>query len=307
MEAKSTFWQRLTRGARRLHAEPRWEELLGANWPERIMGLAVTDRLHAKQGRSIGRLIVQKGGRRLAVYLKRHYRLPWWSRLLALLFPKSNQSPALQEWVHLAWASAQQFPVPAAVAAGEYVGPWGGLQSFLAVEELAGQLPLHEAIPLAARRLDSVRFARWKQGLVAEMARLVRALHARRRFHRDLYLCHFYIREEDTRRAPETWHDCVSLIDFHRLAHRAWGWRFWQMKDLGQLLYSSDVEGVTPRDRLRFWSSYREGHAATWIERGVSWIARWKAASYRRHNLKRRKRTGLPAPTPALCPPARLG
>ena len=33
-------------------------------------------------------------------------------------------------------------------------------------------LPLHQAVPLAAARLDPATFARWKRGLTAELARL---------------------------------------------------------------------------------------------------------------------------------------
>ena len=145
-----SFWQRLTRGTRRLHERSDWGTFAGSDWPDTIMAVDVTDRFHAKQGRSTGRWIVEQEGRRLAVYLKRHYQLPWWHGLLAALWPGRGWSPALQEWQHLEWASAAGLPVPAAVAAGEFIGPWGRLQSFLAVEELHGMLPLHEAIPAAA-------------------------------------------------------------------------------------------------------------------------------------------------------------
>src|SRR5207244_11657252 len=141
---------------------------------------------------STGRSIMLTGGRWLAVYLKRHYRLPWWHGLLAVVRPEASWSQALQEWRHLQWAKAQGLPVPEAVAAGEYIGPWGRFQSFMAVEELTGMVPLHEAIPAAAEQLDPGAFRLWKRGLIAELARLVRGLHERRRFHKDLYLCHFY-------------------------------------------------------------------------------------------------------------------
>jgi hypothetical protein len=132
------------------------------------------------------------------------------------------------------------------VAAGEYIGPWCRLQSFLAVEELAAMLPLSQAIPLAADRLDAVTFRRWKRGLATEVARLARLLHDRRCFHKDLYLCHFYIAEEDTRSLPDpaqAWRGRVYLIDLHRLSHHGWTWWLWQTKDLAQLLYSSVTRG----------------------------------------------------------------
>ncbi len=283
---RDTLVQRLARGARRLRQRPDWAGFVGADWADRIMAVAVTDRWHAKQGRSTGRWVLHAGGRRLAVYLKRHYRLPWWRGLLAALWPDAGWSPALQEWRHLEWARAQGVPVPAAVAAGEYIGPWGRLQSFLAVEELTGMVPLHEAIPAAAAALDGATFRRWKRGLIAELAGLTRALHARRCFHKDLYLCHFFVPLADTTSVPD-WRGRVHLIDLHRLARHRWTWRWWQVKDLAQLLYSSAVAGVNLGDRLRFWRAYlgpgRRGPGARRLRRWVLW--KWRL--YRRHNAKR--------------------
>ncbi len=160
------------------------------------MDMPVTDRFHTKQGRSVGRLrlpALAGGPGQLTVYLKRHYKLPWWQGLLATLLPRVGWSPAFQEWDHLEWARQQGVPVPRVVAAGEFIGPVGRLQSFLAVEELTDMLPLHEAIPLAAQTLAPAIFRRWKRALVSELARLTRLIHDRRTFHKDLYLCHFYI------------------------------------------------------------------------------------------------------------------
>src|SRR5881227_2224856 len=116
-------------------------------------------------------------------------------------------------------------------------------------------LALHQAIPLAARQLEPRLFRTWKAGLTRELARLTRFLHERRYFHKDLYLCHFYIPRSDTERLPE-WRGRVHMIDFHRLGHHPLAWAWWRIKDLGQLLYSSAIEGVDERDRLRFWRYY---------------------------------------------------
>lgn len=278
-----SLWHRLTRGRRVIHAEPDWETIAGPQWADRIMTEDVTDRFHAKQGRSIGRWTLTANGRQLVVYLKRQYVLPRWHGLMSVFFPRRPWSPGLEEWEHLAWARANDFPVPRTPAVGELLGPWGKLQSFLAVEELTGMLALHEAIPLAEQRLSPSDFARWKRGLIPELARLARELHRRRAFHQDLYLCHFYIAEADTHAVPQQWQGRVWMIDFHRLTRRRFAWRWWQVKDLAQLLYSTfDVPGITPRDRARFWKLYRTTDPH-WVKRA----ARWKADRYHRHNAKK--------------------
>lgn len=284
-----TLWQRLVRGICRVRHRPDWEQLAGADYPLHIMDVDVTDSFHAKQGRSTGRLVLTRDGRRLSVFLKRHYQLPFWQGLLAALWPGRGWSPAVQEWERLEWARRQGMPVPATVAVCEYIGPWGRLQSFLAVEELSGMVPLHRAIPAAQTKLSPADWLRWKRGLVVELARLARELHGRRWFHKDLYLCHFFIPGDDLQRVPDAWRGRVHVIDLHRLAYHPHSWRVWQVKDLAELLYSSDLPGITDRDRVRFWRHYmkEEGpwRAGRWLRR----LVLWKWQRYRRHNDKRKK------------------
>ncbi|MBM4069565.1 MAG: lipopolysaccharide kinase [Planctomycetes bacterium] len=285
--APTSPWRRLTHGWRRIFARPDWRFLLGDNWAERVMQVEVTDQFHAKQGRSTGRLVVERDGQRLAVYLKRHYRLPRWAGWLASLWPGNGWSPAWQECRHLRWAQRNGLPVPVPVAAGEFVGPWGKMQSFLAIEELVDMLPLHQAIPRAARMLHPADFQAWKNGLVSELARLARELHLRRHFHSDLYLCHFFIRRDEL--WPGTaWRGKVHLIDLHRLAHHRVLSTIWRVKDLAQLLFSSDLEGIEARDRLRFWRTYLGAARRSFWGRWLAWTIRVKAFFYQRHNDKKR-------------------
>ncbi len=292
---EASFWRRLVHGVRCVLPSPELEQFAGPGWAEQIMDMPVTDRLHVKQGRSIGRLVLESQGQALVVYLKRHYRLPRRDGWLALLRPQVAHAPGLQEWEHIRWAQSIGLPVADAVAAGEFIGPWGRLQSFLAVRELNGMLPLHQAIPAASAQLDAATFRRWKRQLAAEMARLAVELHRRERFHKDLYLCHFYIAEEDTTRLPQ-WRGRVRMIDLHRLAHHPWTWRFWLAKDLGQLWYSSEIPCVEPRDRVAFWRVYRRAIDKV-IPRWLRAIIRIKAWSYRRHSTRGGRRS-LPAPVP---------
>src|SRR5439155_11774385 len=118
---KETLWLRLFRGVRRLRQRADWLPFVGPQWADRIMGLVLHDRFHTKQGRSIVRWVLWHEDRRLTVYLKRHYRLPRWRGLLATVWPDAGWSPGVQEWQHLEWARARGMPVPAAVAAGEFI------------------------------------------------------------------------------------------------------------------------------------------------------------------------------------------
>lgn len=289
---KESFWQRLLRGVCHVQQRPDWVRFAGTAWPAEIMNVAVTDDYHAKQGRSTGRWVLEQGDERLSVYLKRHHQLPWWRGLLALLWPGRGWSPGWQEAKHLEWARAEGFPVPGVVAVAEYIGPWGRLQSMLAIEELQGMLPLHQAVPYAFRTLPRPIFDQWKRELVAELARLARELHRRCCYHKDFYLCHFFLPRADIDKWSAAGRDRpgmrgrLHLIDFQRLTHHRWTWPLWQVKDLAQLLYSSEVEGITPRDRVRFWYLYRGTGPRTLAVRFCEWILCLKSRRYRNHNHK---------------------
>jgi heptose I phosphotransferase len=260
------------------------------------MSLPAPDREHKKQGRSIGRLTLRHGDETLVVYLKRHYSLPRLRGLLAALLPWGDWSPGFEEWANLERLRREGFPVPGASAAGQFLLPGGRLQGFIAVDELTGMLALHEAIPLAARSLPPADFEAWKRGLASALAALCRSLHGRRFFHKDLYLCHFYVAEADCLCVPGSWAGRMVMIDLHRLGRHRLTWPWWLAKDLGQLLYSSaDVEGVTGRDRARFWRAYlgRGGRRRGWLWRWVRWVALTRARNYLGRN---RRKPQVPAP-----------
>lgn len=279
-DAVGSLWARWQRGFQRIRQSADWATFAGNDWLDRIMSVEVTDKLFRKQGRSIARwTLTAADGRTLVVYLKRHYVLPRKDGLLAVLWPRKAWSPGLSEYEHLEWASAQGLPVPHAMAAGELVGPKGALQSFIAVAELTNMIGLHEAVPHASTRLDASAFQQWKDTLGAELVRLSHGFHGRHTYHKDWYFCHFYIEEGDTRHVPASWVGRVHVIDLHRMRrHRFTGpWR--KAKDLAQLLYSSDVPGVTDDDRTKFWQQYKKRLWFPWL---VAWLARSKWRIYRR-------------------------
>lgn len=268
-------------GYQKIRQSADWVDFVGPDWVRTIMEVEVRDRFHAKQGRSIGRwTLTAPDGRTLVVYLKRHFILPKSHGILATLFPRKTRSPGLEEYEHLQWAAKQGIPVPRAVAAGEFLLPGGRLQSFIALEELTGMVPLHEGVPMASERLSPAEFQGWKDSLSTELCRLSHEFHDRSTYHRDWYFCHFYINEEDTKRVPAGWRDRVTVIDLHRMTHQRLGFRA-RAKDLAQLLYSSDVPGVTDEDREGFWRQYRTRVRFASL---LAWMVRAKWRLYRRHN-----------------------
>lgn len=274
------FWKRLIRGTRWVWRSNRYQDALPDDLDATVMTLDARDRLHAKQGRSTARVVFHAPSGPLPVYLKRHYRLPWRDRLAAALHPSGHHSPAAAEWAHLERARELGIAVPDAVAAGERIGPWGGLQSYLLVAELTGCEALNEVLPGLAESLEPATFAALKRALIVEMADITAMLHQAKAFHKDLYLCHFYL---DLSRLSASGPK-LALIDLHRMAEHRWYPDRWRWKDLGQLLYSTHgVAGIDDRDRLRFWAHYRRRLALRrprWHRRMVQ----LKAARYLAHN-----------------------
>ncbi len=272
------FLDRLLRGTRRAWLAERHRHALPRDLAESAMSIDSADRYHAKQGRSTARVRFDAPEGSVSVYLKRHDRLPWTSRLAALLDPEGDHSPATTERRHLERARALGIPVPEVVAAGEEIGPWGRLRGFLMVAELVGADEVNLVIPRLAATLEPPAFARLKREVIAEMAEIAARLHAARSFHKDLYLCHYFL--DPSRPAGFR----LTLIDLHRLGHHRWtAWR-WRWKDLGQLLYSTEgVAGIDDRDRLRFWKHYRARMRLRW-PRAEARAVRAKAAHYLSHN-----------------------
>lgn len=275
-------WTALFRGLERHWSQGSWSLADAPSSTHEVLRLPPQDRYHAKQGRSTGRWVFGSGNRTLRVFIKRHHDLPWLLRLAATFWPKAGWSPSWHEYRQLDWARQKGIAVPEPMAVGEEIGPGFRLQSYLAVAELVGMIPLHEAVGLASQTLEPTAFVSWKRSCIREMARIVRLLHTCHRYHKDLYLCHFFV--------PPPSEDCsevtpgsLHLIDLHRMCtHRFLGWYF-RVKDLAQLLYSTaEVPAIEDRDRLRFLQNYCGGRISRWLLAMVM----AKANRYLRHNRK---------------------
>jgi heptose I phosphotransferase len=291
----TNLFQRIWKGYRIGICTNSWREMLGPDWQETILDRKLDDRFHAKQGRSVVRWQLTDQPPALTVYLKRHYILPRWCGFLAAIRPGVAYSPARQEAQNLAHARQIGLKVPETIAWVEYLRPGFKLQSLLAVRELDRQLPLHEAIPLAQKSLTPDDFLVWKRQLISELVRITYSIHERHLFHKDLYLCHFYVSQDLCSIVPETWQGYVTVIDLHRLAEHPLTSSWWRVKDLAQLLYSTvGVCGLHAQDAMRFWVLYR---AQSWrIRRKPGRMtARWIRLRYANYLAQKQRRANRTA------------
>lgn len=257
-----------------------WTDVVSHREEASIMDWPVSDDFHTKQGRSTGKLVLGNG--KLNIYLKRHWQFPWMTRQAARFWPHAAWTPAVQEWNNLQWARAQNLHVPEPLAVGQFIGPGNQLKSFLAIRELTGMQALHQAIPAASTLMPTSYFNSWKHEVFVQMGQLAQRLHALHRYHKDLYLCHFYVR---TPRSPDAAVGELALIDFHRMAYHRWSsWR-WLVKDLAQWIYSTwGVSGITEHDRATWFHAYLGREQLTASDRWLYQTVLLKAHRYAHHN-----------------------
>ncbi|MBL8823588.1 MAG: lipopolysaccharide kinase [Planctomycetia bacterium] len=258
---------------------PVWKQHVNKADAEQVMDWPVSDDFHTKQGRSTGRIVIHP---QLSIYLKRHWKFTWREQLHARIKPSANWSPAQQEWHHLQWAIQNGFHVPEPLAAGQMISSTGQLLSYLAIRELTGMLALHQAIPLASSIMPAATFSLWKQSVFEQCAAISRKLHQAGRYHKDLYLCHFYVTMPV---ANQSVPGPLAIIDLHRMGHHPLlGWR-WQIKDLAQFLYSTwNVTGIAESDRSQFMHNYLQTDRLTEHEKSWWHLIQNKARRYARHN-----------------------
>jgi heptose I phosphotransferase len=258
-----------------LWIHPNYRTLLdaaAADAYDRLARLQPAGHFVEKQGRSTGWYQLRANDKPVSVYLKKYLRMPWWRRWLAPI----AAFPGPRELANIERAAALGIAVPEPLVAG--ADRRHACQSLLATRELAGYVPLHQYIPARFARLQNAHDRILKRGLIGRLADVARRLHAAHLFHRDFYLCHFFARER-----PETpnYFDLV-LIDLGRLLHSRLA--RWRVKDLAQLLYSSDLAGISRTDRLRFFKTYLGIARLDAPSRRLLRRVQRKAAGYRRHN-----------------------
>jgi heptose I phosphotransferase len=192
--------------------------------------------------RSNVRLALEKGGEGIVCFLKRHERPGLAERLKARLRLARPRSPARTEWDNIGRLGRLDISTMTPVALGE--DPHTG-RSFLVTAEIEGASPADD---FARDRLTQAGAAAPRRKLVRRLGELVGKLHRAGLTHRDLYLCHVFVRQErgDFR---------LHLIDLQRAGRRILG-RRWHVKDVAQLEYSRPAGTFSRTDGVRFLHAY---------------------------------------------------
>lgn len=174
------------------------------------------------------------------VVVKRHVgdpRREWWYEAL---HHRPMRSPGRREAENLLALESSGLPVP---------HPLGWVEETRGHARRSAALlaqVLHEAT--LRSRLAGAGAAETR-ALAHELAELVARLHAQGFYHRDLYLEHVVIAEQDGH---------LVLLDAGRLRREASPRERWFVKDLAALLHSAPPN-VGERDKLRFLSEYARG------------------------------------------------
>lgn len=95
-----------------------------------------------------------------------------------------------------------------------------------------------------------------KRALIKRVAAITKKMHDYGLNHRDLYICHFLLKDEDVDKAVNVDELPLYLIDLHRVQIRDKVPERWLIKDLAALYFSSLNIGFTRRDFYRFIREY---------------------------------------------------
>jgi tRNA A-37 threonylcarbamoyl transferase component Bud32 len=283
-------------GQRAMAAERFVPELrrLGLDSFEAIMSYAGGKNYRVAPGRRTVRIAVTgPDGRASAIYLKRHERVETGEWLAGLVRGRAARTAGEIEFENIFRLALAGLAAPTAVAVG-YEREGLKSRSFVITEELGGARPADDFLKQefgASKPLNmaansgrhGTRQDFRKRELVRQMARLVRRFHRAGFYHRDLYLCHIFVREERGNFA-------LYLIDLQRVRQKRPGrvGRRWLVKDLAALEYSAPAGIVTRTDRVRFVREYLgvkklDGAAKELIRSVVE-----KAGRIARHDEKKR-------------------
>ncbi len=200
------------------------------------------------------RRTLQFGRNGKSYFVKQHFGVGWkeiFKNLFQLRLPIIS---AKNEWEAILKLTELNVPTLRLVAYGEKGMNPARKQSFMVTEALESVVSLEDLCKRWNTQKPSFKF---KQALIREVAEIARIMHQRGMNHRDFYICHFLIKENEIENLTKN-NLHLTLIDLHRTQIRRKVPLRWQVKDISGLYFSSMDAGLTRRDIFRFLSYYFE-------------------------------------------------
>jgi heptose I phosphotransferase len=184
------------------------------------------------------------------LFLKRHRVRTWKSRLRAIFGLPPAPTPGCVEAANVGRLSVEGIAVMRLVAYGEKHHADGLQESFVITEELEefAELPQYLRRNYSGKRAQQNE--RKLLQLVREIAGIVRRFHGAGYNHRDMYCCHFFVKE------PLPGSREIRLIDLQRVQRRRWFRRRWIVKDLAQLAWSAPSACIECKHKIAFLHEY---------------------------------------------------
>ncbi|MCU7960632.1 MAG: lipopolysaccharide core heptose(I) kinase RfaP [gamma proteobacterium symbiont of Bathyaustriella thionipta] len=151
----------------------------------------------------------------------------------------------------------QQLALPSirVVAFAEYGRNPLQRKSYLISKALPASISLEDYCKDWGREAPDYRV---KRLLIETLADISRRMHAAGMNHRDYYLCHFLLSDEQSKVLSQGRRPGLYLIDLHRAQIRRRVPQRWLVKDLGSLYFSALDAGLSKRDWLRFVRAYEK-------------------------------------------------
>ena len=202
-------------------------------------------------------------------YLKRHSAALWKKLLRIVSLGAIHLSEITAELHALRKLERIGISGPIPVAWG-----WRYDSSFIVTRAISKSVSLETHVANWRAHVPSLAHRR---ALLIAVADLTRILHACGINHRDLYLCHYYLRENSSEFHPQ-----LHLIDLHRAQLRPSIPTTKQIKDLGALLSSVHHLFLTGREQLRFIRHY---HKTPLNALNMDEWRMWKEVAQRAHGI----------------------
>ena len=186
-------------------------------------------------------------------FAKLHYGVGWgeiFKNLMRLSLPVVG---ARTEWLAIQRFAELGVATMSIAGFGERGLNPAGRQSFLITDELAETISLEDYCRFWR---DTPPSPRLKRSIIEKVAGMTRQLHENGVNHRDLYICHFLMKEASANPDASPEQIDLFIIDLHRVQIRAKTPRRWRVKDVAGLHFSSMDIGLTRRDQFRFMKLY---------------------------------------------------